>query len=106
MLKNSQGLKISTNSSATVNAINSFVEQLLSMGNELLSRRAATRSNILAIGHELALTYKKLGRSYEANQAFYRAEKLFQRYQTSRTNSLSHCVISWGLTTARSYICD
>lgn len=59
---------------------------------ELLSKRAATRSSIPAIQRELALTYKKLGQSHEANQAFRRAEQLSQRYQTSRADSLSHCV--------------
>lgn len=34
MLKDSQGLEVSTNSLAAVNAINNFVEQLLGVGND------------------------------------------------------------------------
>lgn len=51
---------------------------------DILSKRAAARSKIPAIQHELALTYSKLGRTDEAHLASRRAQELRAGYQTLR----------------------
>ena len=51
---------------------------------DLLSKRATARNNIPAIQRSLGLTYSKLGRIDEANQASRRALELSQHYQASR----------------------
>lgn len=51
---------------------------------DLLSKRAASRSTIQAIQHQLASTYSKLGRTNEADRALRRSQKLSQHYQGTR----------------------
>jgi Flp pilus assembly protein TadD len=54
----------------------------------MLSKRATARSNIPAIQRSLGLTYSKLGRIDEANQASRRALELSQHYQASRRQTV------------------